>query len=72
MNTPADDTPGAAPTPTEVAQVALEMGYFDVPRRASLAQVATRVSLPDTAASTQLRRGIRHSLEQTLPPDPPD
>lgn len=40
-------------------QKALEAGYFDVPRRASLIDIADDLGLSDTAVSQRLRRGLR-------------
>lgn len=41
---------------------ALELGYFDVPRRATLDTLAAEFDISDTAASQRLRRGVANLL----------
>ena len=41
---------------------ALETGYFDVPRRATLAALAAEFGVADTAVSQRLRRGVANVL----------
>lgn len=43
----------------EFLLTALEVGYFEIPRRASLAEVADEVGISSNAASERLRRGMR-------------
>lgn len=45
---------------------AFEMGYFEVPRRATLADLATELGVSDSAVSQRLRRGVGALLAQTL------
>lgn len=45
---------------------ALEAGYFDVPRRVNLTELAQQLDISDTAASQRIRRGISTLLTQTL------
>jgi hypothetical protein len=44
---------------------ALELGYFEVPRRATLVEVADQIGQSDAATSRELRRGIGTVLEDT-------
>lgn len=50
----------------EVLSLALEHGYFTVPRDASLSDLATELGISSQAASERLRRGTRTLLENTL------
>lgn len=45
---------------------ALEMGYFDVPRKTSLDEIADELGVSGQALSTLLRRGQRNLLNNTL------
>lgn len=45
---------------------ALEGGYFEVPRRRNLTELAAGMGVSDTAASQRLRRGISSLLAATL------
>lgn len=49
----------------ETLQLALEEGYFDVPRGITLVQLADRLGLSDSAVSQRLRRGIAAVLGET-------
>ncbi|WP_435073018.1 helix-turn-helix domain-containing protein [Halorubrum sp. HHNYT27] len=46
----------------EALRVALETGYFAVPRETSLEGISTRLNISDTAASQRLRRGIENLI----------
>lgn len=48
-----------SPKQREALAVALDLGYFDVPRRATLADVAEELGVSDSAASQRIRRGCR-------------
>lgn len=50
----------------EILQFALDAGYFDVPRRASLRDIAEEFEISDTAASQRLQRGMTHVLRSSL------
>ena len=50
----------------EVLLLASERGYFDVPRRASLADLADDLGVSSQAASERLRRGLDSLVERTL------
>ena len=49
----------------ETLQVALEEGYFDVPRRINLVDLAALQGISDSAVSQRLRRGIATVLGDT-------
>lgn len=50
----------------DALRVALEAGYFSVPRDVTLEGVADRLGISDTAASQRLRRGVRNVLGESL------
>lgn len=45
---------------------ALELGYFDVPRRTTLAELAAETGVSDNAISQRLRRGMKTLVRATL------
>lgn len=50
----------------EVLMLALQRGYFTVPRDASLSDLAGELGISSQAASERIRRGTRTLLENTL------
>ena len=50
----------------EALVLALEMGYFEIPREATLEAVAERLDISTKAASERLRRGQTNLLNDTL------
>ena len=56
----------------ETLATALEAGYFDVPRRIALSELAETMGISDQAASERLRRGLRTLLATTITEDEPD
>lgn len=50
----------------EVVQVAFDAGYFDVPRGASTAEVASELGLDDSTVSEHLQRAERNLLSSVL------
>ncbi len=48
---------------------AIEMGYFDIPRSASLADVGESLGITGQAASERLRRALKAYLTNTLYPE---
>lgn len=46
----------------EALQLALKAGYYDVPRRINLTEIAERIGVSDTAASQRIRRGLNKVL----------
>lgn len=66
-----DDAPGAgrydiSDQQREILHLAVEEGYFDVPRRASLADLAREFDISSQAASERLRRGLDSLVRETL------
>jgi predicted DNA binding protein len=53
-----NDAAGLTPEQREALQVALEAGYFDVPRAVTLVELADRLDITDSAASQRIRRGL--------------
>lgn len=51
----------------EALRVALEEGYFSIPREMTLRELADELDVSDTATSHRLRRGLVRLLEATLP-----
>ncbi|GAA0202967.1 helix-turn-helix domain-containing protein [Halobaculum roseum] len=56
----------------EALATAFDAGYFAVPREVTLAELADRLGISDTAASQRLRRGLQNLLADTLEADAPD
>ncbi|ELY95174.1 bacterio-opsin activator HTH domain-containing protein [Natrialba hulunbeirensis JCM 10989] len=54
----------------EALLTALERGYFDVPRAATLSEVADELGISDQALSARLRRGQANLLWHTIADDP--
>ncbi|ELY51574.1 helix-turn-helix domain-containing protein [Natronococcus jeotgali] len=57
---------GVSSRQREALLAALEAGYFDVPREATLAAVAEELEISDQALSARLRRGQAALLRNTL------
>lgn len=51
---------------------ALDSGYFDVPREATLTELADDLGVSDTAVSERLRRGTSLLIDETLSERPSD
>lgn len=49
----------------ETLRVALEKGYFEVPRETTLVEVADELDRSDVEVSQQLRRGMGDVLRET-------
>lgn len=60
------DRYGVTDRQTEALLVALEEGYFDVPRSTTLSAVADELGISDQALSARLRRGQANLLRTTL------
>lgn len=58
---------GITETQRETLVTALERGYYEVPRRINLVDLADEIGVSDTAVSQRLRRGIAALLVATLP-----
>jgi len=57
--TPVGSNTGLTPKQEAALRVALESGYFDEPRGATLEEVATELGITQPAAGGRLRRGLR-------------
>lgn len=55
----------------EALLAALEAGYFDVPREATLSSIAGRLDISDQVLSARLRRGQANLLRNTVADDGP-
>lgn len=64
-----DDSYGMSPVQRETIEAAFEMGYFDVPRRTTIAAIAERLGVSEQAISERLRRGLATYLTETLVSD---
>jgi hypothetical protein len=63
---PNDDTASLTSGQREALGVALEMGYFEVPREATAADVGERLGVTRQAVSERLRRAMATAAERTL------
>lgn len=50
----------------EALLTALEAGYFEIPRRATLVDLSAELSISDSAVSQRLRRGMANVLENSI------
>lgn len=57
---------GLTDTQRDAILVALETGYFDEPRGATLGEVARRLDISQPAASGLLRRGLKRLIRSTV------
>lgn len=55
----------------EVMEIALELGYFDVPRSAQLEDLAEALDISTNSASERLRRATRRLATNTIGTPPP-
>ena len=53
-------------------QLALEKGYFDVPRKTTLGELAAELDVSDQAVSARLRRSMKTLSQQLLVPEDED
>ncbi|MGQ3413058.1 helix-turn-helix domain-containing protein [Natrinema sp. LN54] len=63
---PAGDRYGLTERQREALLIALEEGYFDVPRETTLSAVAAKLDISDQALSARLRRGQANLLRSTV------
>jgi hypothetical protein len=66
-----DRVSGLTDRQREALRVALETGYFSVPRETSLEDLAKRLDVSDTAASQRLRRGVENLIADRFGDAPP-
>lgn len=66
------DPPGEKLTPAqrETIELALERGYFDVPRKTTMVDLAEELGVSDQAVSARIRRAMKKLSEQLLLPSP--
>ncbi|WP_253739074.1 helix-turn-helix domain-containing protein [Halohasta salina] len=50
----------------EALRIAYELGYFDIPRRASLEDIATELDISPSSVSERLRRAQTQLIEETV------
>jgi predicted DNA binding protein len=65
-STAAGDRYGITDRQREALLAALEAGYFDVPRRTTLSDLAAKLDISDQALSARLRRGQANLLRNTV------
>jgi predicted DNA binding protein len=65
---PQEEGPGLGLTEVQrrTLRTALDRGYFDVPRRTNLIDLAEELGVSDTAVSQRIRRGVTTLLEGTI------
>lgn len=67
LDTPAvEDRHAVSPKQRETLAAALEMGYFEVPRQATLADFAAELDISEQGVSERLRRGLSTYLSLAL------
>lgn len=63
---------GVTDSQREALVAAFEAGYFEVPRRATLADVSARLNVSEQAVSVRIRRGLAALLAATVAESPDD
>jgi len=58
--------PLLTPTQRQTVALALEWGYFDVPRRTTVVELAKELDVSDQAVSARLRRATKRLSQQAL------
>lgn len=66
-----EDEFGLTPLQSETLAAAFEAGYFDVPRKTTLAELAERLGVSEQAVSERLRRGLGRFIAEMLSHDEP-
>ena len=59
--------PGLTDEQREALSAARELGYFDVPREASMTEIADRLGISSQAVSERIRRGTDSLIDESLP-----
>lgn len=54
----------------ETIELALEHGYFDVPRQTTMVELAEQLGVSDQAVSARIRRAMKKLSQQLFLPDP--
>lgn len=70
--TDVDSASGLTERQREVLVAAVRHGYLDVPRSASLSDLADELDVSPNAVSEGFRRGVRNLVRETLPVDADD
>lgn len=65
LGTPSNEF-GVTDAQREALLVALEAGYFEVPRRVTLVELAGQFDISDTALSQRIRRGLTTLISATM------
>lgn len=60
---------GLSPKQRETLRTAYEAGYFEVPRRVTLEELATEIGISEQGVSERLRRGLSTYLQAVLTED---
>lgn len=60
---------GLTPEQSEALSLALDAGYFAVPREVTLVGLAEELDISDSAVSQRIRRGLTKVLSATIPND---
>lgn len=63
---PVDDVAGLTDAQRDALVTGAELGYFEIPRKASLDEVADALGVSPQAASERLRRGTQHLVDSSL------
>jgi predicted DNA binding protein len=63
---------GLTPKQQEALVTALEAGYFDMPREATLTEIADELKITQQSLSNRLRRGYRALIASTLTAESPN
>jgi hypothetical protein len=62
----ASETPGLTHKQRDALLIALEQGYFSIPRQTSMAEIATQLGISEQSASERIRRGTETLLQTSL------
>ncbi|WP_435335574.1 helix-turn-helix domain-containing protein [Haloarchaeobius sp. TZWWS8] len=57
---------GLTPRQRDVLQAAIETGYLEIPRRSSLAELASSLGISENAASERFRRAVKTLTQETV------
>ena len=60
------NTRGLTESQLELVERLYDAGYFDVPRKVTLAEVADELDISDQAVNERLRRGLQNLIEATV------
>lgn len=66
------DVSNLSPTQRETLRIAFEAGYFEVPRKTSIRELAAELGVSEQSVSERLRRGLTSLVESTVLADERD